>query len=82
MIKDYIIKILEIVIFIFMGLITVFSIYWGGEVIGRIFDSLFLGAFFGAIIGIIISIFFCGIVLIMLKNNELLKEIRNNLKKK
>jgi len=82
MIKDYIIKILEIVVFIFMGLITVFSIYWGGEVISDIFDSLFFGALFGAIIGIVISIFLCGIVLIMLKNNELLREIRNNLKKK
>ena len=77
MIKDYIIKILEIVVFVFMGLITISSIYWGGELMNS-----FFGVLVGAIIGIIISTFFCGIVLIMLKNNELLKEIRNNLKKK
>lgn len=77
MIKDFIIKILEIIVFIFMGLTIVLSIYWGGELM-----QSFFGVFVGAIIGIIISTFFSGIVLIMLKNNELLKDIRNNLKKK
>ena len=41
----------------------------------------FGGFVVGTILGVVFSAFFGGIILIMLQNNELLKEIRNNTRK-
>mgnify|MGYP006093445165 FL=1 len=39
------------------------------------------GFILGSILGVVSAAFFGGVLLIMLQNNELLKEIRNNTKK-
>ena len=75
MIKNFLIKILEVIVFIVIGANVL-----AGMIIGGQFG---VGGFvLGTLLGVVGAAFFGGILLIMLQNNELLKEIRNSRKKK
>ena len=75
MIKNFLIKILETIVFIIIAINILAGMIIGGNAGG-------LGGFIlGTLLGLIGAAFFGGIILIMLQNNELLKEIRDNTKK-
>tara|TARA_A100001234_G_C12413240_1_gene295428 strand:+ start:86 stop:325 length:240 start_codon:yes stop_codon:yes gene_type:complete len=75
MLKNFLIKILEGVVFLIIAVNVL-----GGMIIGANLGG-FGGFVVGTILGVVFSAFFGGIILIMLQNNELLKEIRNNTRK-
>ena len=76
MFKDFLIKILEGVVFVIIAINILGGMIIGGKIGG-------VGGFIlGTIGGVVFAAFFGGVLLIMLQNNELLKEIRNNTKKK
>ena len=71
--KDAIIALLNIVVLISFFLVIIFSAYS--------LKSLGIDYFWGAIIGVIISTLSHGIIILAIRNNELLKEIRDKLNK-
>ena len=76
MLKDFLIKILEGIVFVIIAINILGGMIIGGKIGG-------VGGFIlGIIGGVVFAAFFGGVLLIMLQNNELLKEIRNNTKKK
>jgi len=75
MIKNFLIKILETIVFIIIAINILAGMIIGGNAGG------FGGFILGTLLGLIGAAFFGGILLIMLQNNELLKEIRDNTKK-
>ena len=76
MIKNFLIKILEVLAFLIVAIIVLSGMIIGGQAGG------FGGFILGTIIGLVSAALFGGILLMMLQNNELLKEIRDNTKKK
>ena len=75
MFKNFLIRILEGITFLIIGMCILAGMIMGGtQGIG--------GFILGTILGVVSAAFFGGVLLIMLQNNELLKEIRNNTKKK
>ena len=75
MIKSFLIQILEGIVFLFLGVIVILGIMLGSWAGG------FGGGILGLIISVIIAALFGGFTLVVLSNNELLKEIRDNTKK-
>lgn len=75
MLKNFLIKILEGVVFLIIAVNVL-----GGMIIGANLGG-FGGFVVGTILGVVFYAFFGGIILIMLQNNELLREIRNNTRK-
>ena len=76
MLKDFLIKILEGIVFVIIAINILGGMIIGGKIGG-------VGGFIlGIIGGVVFAAFFGGVLLIMLQNNELLKEIRNNTKKR
>ena len=71
--KDAVISLLNFVVLISFFLVIVFSAYS--------LKSLGIDYFWGAIIGVMISTLSHGIVILAIRNNELLKEIRDKLNK-
>ena len=75
MFKNFLIKILEGITFLIIVICILAGMIIGGNLGG-------VGGFIlGSILGVVSAAFFGGVLLIMLQNNELLKEIRNNTKK-
>ena len=70
MIKDFIIRLLEILTFIFFAIIVYGFASWA-----NILNLGFSGVY-ALIAGIFTATFICGFVLLSIQNNELLKEIR------
>ena len=76
MFKDIIIKFLDVINSFFMIVIILIGMLAGGNLGG------FGGFVLGTILGVMFAAIFGGIFMIMIKNNELLTQIRNNTKKK
>ena len=76
MFKDIIIKFLDVINSFFMIVIILIGMLAGGNLGG------FGGFVLGTILGVMFAAVFGGILMIMIKNNELLTQIRNNTKKK